>query len=256
MSNLRHSFHDKNSVSGFSLVELSIVLVILGLLTGGILAGQSLIKAAELRKISKQIEQYKILLYTFEDKYGSSPGDMSNAESFWGQSSACGGADNEGVCNGDDNGIISPQEGFQFWRHASKAGLLNATYTGVREPDGSWEGFTPGSNVPSVHEVGLWKVEYFIFAGQSAVFANMEKGNFLSAYADSFWANGYRELFIPEDMWNIDSKIDDGKPATGRVVSWRWGANCTNASNRDDLTADYRFDYTSPACHLSYRDFL
>ena len=60
---------------GFSLVELSIVLVILGLLTGGILAGQSLIRAAELRSISTDYSRYIAAVQAFRDKYFALPGD-------------------------------------------------------------------------------------------------------------------------------------------------------------------------------------
>ena len=70
--------------SGFSLVELSIVLVILGLLTGGILAGQNLIRAAELRSVTTQFQNYHAAVMTFRDKYFALPGDMANAEDFWG----------------------------------------------------------------------------------------------------------------------------------------------------------------------------
>lgn len=58
----------------FSLVELSIVLVILGLLTGGILAGQSLIRAAELRAVSTEYSRYITATQSFRDKYFAVPG--------------------------------------------------------------------------------------------------------------------------------------------------------------------------------------
>mgnify|MGYP001100732306 CR=1 FL=1 len=67
---------------GFSLVELSIVLVILGLLVGGILGGKSLIKAAELRSISTEQAQWNTAIKAFRDKYFMLPGDMNNATSF------------------------------------------------------------------------------------------------------------------------------------------------------------------------------
>ncbi|MGB1539971.1 MAG: prepilin-type N-terminal cleavage/methylation domain-containing protein, partial [Rickettsiales bacterium] len=54
---------------GFSLVELSIVLVILGLLTGGILGGQSLIRAAEMRAIATEYDAWKTAVNVFKDKY-------------------------------------------------------------------------------------------------------------------------------------------------------------------------------------------
>lgn len=80
---------------GFSLVELSIVLVILGLLVGGILGGQSLIHAAELRAIPTETEKYQTALNTFRMKYFALAGDFDKATSFWGN------ADTDG--NGGDS---------------------------------------------------------------------------------------------------------------------------------------------------------
>src|ERR1700754_5054766 len=99
---------------GFTLVELSIVLVILGLLVGGVLAGQSLIRAAELRSISTDTTQYRTALFSFREKYNALPGDMINATSFWGdratgaESCADGAIANgtPGTCNGNGNGMI------------------------------------------------------------------------------------------------------------------------------------------------------
>ena len=113
---------------GFSLVELSIVLVILGLLTGGILTGQSLIRASELRSVVTQIQGFQSAAYSFRDKYFAMPGDMRNAESFWG-------TDPNGcptntvqttrtqTCNGDGDGVIERRtvgtgsdERFRAWQ--------------------------------------------------------------------------------------------------------------------------------------------
>src|ERR1700742_2576195 len=68
----------------FSLVELSIVLVILGLLVGGILGGKSLIRASELRSVVTQHDQILTAILGFKDKYFALPGDMNNATQFWG----------------------------------------------------------------------------------------------------------------------------------------------------------------------------
>ncbi|MFZ4540565.1 MAG: pilus assembly FimT family protein [Rickettsiales bacterium] len=69
----------------FSLVELSIVLVILGLLVGGILSGQALIRASELRAVVTEYNRHAVDTKTFRDKYFALPGDMANATSFWGR---------------------------------------------------------------------------------------------------------------------------------------------------------------------------
>ncbi len=101
--------------AGFSLIELSIVLVILGLLTGGILTGQNLIRAAELRSVTTEFQTYQTAVMTFRDKYFALPGDMRNATDFWGsaggggQGAACSSANatTGSTCNGDGNGQIN-----------------------------------------------------------------------------------------------------------------------------------------------------
>jgi len=99
---------------GFSLVELSIVLVILGLLVGGVLSGQSLIRAAELRKYITLQDRYRTALLSFRDKYFALPGDMTNATAFWGAKSATNCLNNAGAavntatgtCDGNGDGNI------------------------------------------------------------------------------------------------------------------------------------------------------
>ena len=99
----------------FSLVELSIVLVILGLLTGGVLTGQSLIKAAELRSVTTELNQWQTVVNTFKGKYFAIPGDMSNAHLFWGSAGGSGFIDDgcesatgtgTQTCSGDGNGLL------------------------------------------------------------------------------------------------------------------------------------------------------
>ena len=61
---------------GFTLIEMASVLVIIGLIVGGILVGQSLIKAAEVRSEVTQMEKFQTAVNTFRDKYGYLPGDI------------------------------------------------------------------------------------------------------------------------------------------------------------------------------------
>jgi prepilin-type N-terminal cleavage/methylation domain-containing protein len=64
--------------NGFTLIELSIVLVIIGLIVGGVLVGQNLIDAAAVRAQISQIEKYNTAANTFRGKYGYLPGDIPN----------------------------------------------------------------------------------------------------------------------------------------------------------------------------------
>ncbi len=137
----------QRSEQAFSLVELSIVLVILGLLTGGILAGQSLIRAAELRAVTTEYQRNLTAIQTFRDKYFAIPGDMRNAQSFWGSAASCPGtasttaATGVPTCNGDGNGQVglnptaTSNEKFRFWQHLANAGLIEGSFNGVGGTD-------------------------------------------------------------------------------------------------------------------------
>lgn len=128
----------------FSLVELSIVLVILGLLVGGILAGKSLVKASELRKVINDLHDYRTAMYSFRDKYFYWPGDMPNATSFWGSS----------VYNGNGNAIIEDAnasanaqgENLGAWQHLQAAGLIKGAFTGANAS--ATPRLRPGVNMP------------------------------------------------------------------------------------------------------------
>src|SRR4051812_29331815 len=92
---------DRN-IQGFTLVELSIVLVIIGLIVGAILVGRDLIHASELRSQISQIEKFDTAVHAFQLKYGGIPGDLPAASA-----SAFGFAARSGaVGHGDGNGII------------------------------------------------------------------------------------------------------------------------------------------------------
>ena len=133
----------------FTLVELSIVLVILGLLTGGILTGQSLIRAAELRSIITERDRYAAAIQTFRDKYRGLPGDITNATAFWGDGPdaplACdvpaGAAAHYDICNGNGNGQVgylsttswTATEMIQLWSHLAAAGLIEGSYSGQHD---------------------------------------------------------------------------------------------------------------------------
>ena len=98
---------------GFTLIELSIVLVIIGLIVGGVMVGQVLIKAAKIRSAASQLQHYSAAYQTFELKYGCIMGDCPNATDFFGSTyvspSAYAGCTNatNGIGNGDGDGFIT-----------------------------------------------------------------------------------------------------------------------------------------------------
>ncbi len=248
----------------FSLVELSIVLVILGLLTGGILAGQSLIRASELRSVTSDFQRYTAATNTFRDKYFALPGDMNNATSFWGKdttsTSACAGASGSagtpGTCNGNGDGWIGTDhlENYRAWQQLAMAGLIEGTYVGFVNPVANATPPTPGVAVPK-SKMGN---AYWVAAQLSQSTAvNFELGysdlsdvryNWLTftGVNSVYWIGG--GILKPEEAWNIDTKMDDGIPGTGKVRSGHNSPSC--ASTTVSTTAVYALTNTSKSCGI------
>lgn len=256
----------------FSLVELSIVLVILGLLTGGILAGQSLIRASELRSVATEESRYVTAVGSFRDKYFALPGDMNNATKFW-TAGTCPGTEatpstTAATCDGNGDGMIgtipTSYEYHRFWQHLANAGLIEGTYSGVRITSPYDFSFQGGVNVPrSKLSNGSW---FTLWQGVSPI---SNYGLFEGSYDNTLAFGGWNPILNnnggsdvsgilkPEEAWNIDTKMDDGNDTTGKVRTWEWnntGCNTVSRSNSVALVnvASYNLTNSSPACALIF----
>ncbi len=115
-----------NKQNGFTLVEIAIVLVIIGLLLGGVLKGQEMIKNAEIRGVITDIQGMSTAMYAYRDRYSAIPGDDSAAETHLQAATD--------VANGDGNGVIdysggSEVEDDQFFLQLRAANLITGTGT-------------------------------------------------------------------------------------------------------------------------------
>ncbi len=253
----------------FSLVELSIVLVILGLLTGGILAGQSLIRAAELRSVTSEYNRYTAAVNTFRDKYMSLPGDMLKATDFW-NTGTCPGTSatpstTMATCNGNGDGNIVPSvstanENFRFWQHLANAGLIEGSYSGVANSTTAANPYALiGTNVPpsKLSNAG-WSAHYYgTFAISSTVYFEGSYGNVLLFGAQLATDLTQVAALRPEEAWNIDTKLDDGKPGTGAVRIREDQTACHDAGTSNAValsgTANYALNTSTIACALNMR---
>lgn len=245
---------------GFSLVELSIVLVILGLLVGGVFVGQTLIRASELRSVTAEHSRYTAAINAFRNKYMAWPGDMSNAQSFWGiqdptpATCAAQASTTTATCNGNGDGNVlywsGSDEEARAWQHLANAGMIEGSFTGV--------GAVPASSFAPTMKFGSgnnWYMRTSIAASSGGVssFAWPALGNMLFVYGETTLVT-----FRPEDAWNIDSKMDDGKPNGGKVLASKGDATnrCTDrygqAVAAADANAVYNITWTSPACDMFF----
>lgn len=205
---------------GFTLLELSIVLVIIGLIAGGVIAGQEMIKAAELRSVIKDANELKTATYAFKEKYGYYPGDFNQASSFW---TSC--TDN-GVnrCNGNGDNIIT---------HVDSLGLagIYEVFRGIQHL--SLGGFIPGNyTAADTHELGVNVKPSAITGGGfylsssrntgAAIFGRA--GNYIRLGSASAYSRFFGGSLSSRDAWSIDGKIDDGFADKGNIMAFR-GAN-------------------------------
>lgn len=256
---------------GFSLVELSIVLVILGLLTGGILTGQSLIRASELRAVSTEYQRFVAAGQTFRDKYFAIPGDFNAATRFWGRLNS--NADcvtnsgstvaSPGTCDGNGDGIIGTgaanqsAETLQFWRQLALAGLIEGTYTGLGTAVAGTDNVL-GTNAPRSKLTNAgWGFWYLAnYGGDGGTYA-YDYTNMLGfgGYNAGTWPLG--SVLKPEEAWNIDTKMDDGLPGSGKIlprdnVGFGVANSCTTSTSQTDKPGAYRLTTTAPACALHF----
>lgn len=253
--------------SAFSLVELSIVLVILGLLTGGILGGQALIRAAELRSYATESERMKSAMYSFRDKYFALPGDMANATQFWGIAAGTGNdaacantesTDNR-TCNGNGDGWVgtnqvNEDERFRFWQHLASAGLIEGSYTG--RTDSATAGsfvLIPGKNVPNLKGSATFTIVAKADSlGSAFMFNGTPSGNYLEFR--HIGSNVGIQPLAPAEQWNLDTKIDDGRSGygalTGPISTWN-GAGPTCTSSTDPATANYNLSIADKVCRFN-----
>ena len=109
--------------SGFTLIELAIVLVIIGLLLGGVLKGQELINSAKVKNMASDFKNTQVYIYGYQDKYRALPGDDANAVTHIAGTKATTGTQGNGVIEGAWNSVTMTDEAALFWQHVRLAGL-------------------------------------------------------------------------------------------------------------------------------------
>lgn len=180
---------------GFTLIEVVIILVIMGLLMGGMVKGTELISNARVHSLISQQESIKAAYLGFRDRYQALPGDYSRASVY------IGGVVPE--ANGNGNGLITPagvagavnDEYIAAWDHLTKSGLLPGNYNYAPAPE------TPASAPLNVFQRYI-QLTYDNAYGNGALAPshNLKTGN-----------------YIPSDILSeLDRKVDDGSATTGR----------------------------------------
>ena len=118
----------KINQSGFTLVEIAIVMVIIGLLLGGVLKGQEVITNARIKSIVNDFNSSSAAIFSYQDRYKALPGDDSSASvNFPGVVSGAENGNGNGVIGGGFNSTNNAQESRLIWKHLRAAGLITGS---------------------------------------------------------------------------------------------------------------------------------
>ena len=179
---------NKYRQSGFTLVEIAIVLVIIGLLLGGVLKGREMITNAKIKRIENDFAGVSAAVYAYQDRYGVLPGDDPAASTrFAGTWSAADNGNGNGNIAGGWNSTNNASESRKIWKHLRGAGLIagpvDATEASYQQPSNSFGGL-----------VGI-DLNLYNLSGHNIVFGE-----------------------IPGDIAQIiEARGDDGVPARGGI---------------------------------------
>ncbi|MDB2682955.1 prepilin-type N-terminal cleavage/methylation domain-containing protein [Alphaproteobacteria bacterium] len=258
--------HLKNE-KGFTLVELAIVMIIIGLLIGGILKGQELIANAQIAATVGQIKGIDAAMSTFRDSYQSAPGDMLRAQNRLPNCT------DEGFCFngtgdsllGEAGGVIEPNtdeagaepsddaagEAAGFWKHLAAADLLN----GINGTDvQAWGEAFPSANVGGGFVVG----QSGSGAIDNATSATNARGGMylvLRTTVDTAATEDVGEGAIGAAAASrIDRKMDDGAPNGGTIRAiGPVDDDEDGCSDTDDQVGVYQESADAQNCSLAIR---
>lgn len=265
----------RTNLSGITLLEMTIVILIIALLVGGVTIGRTLIGTAENQAVIREHSMYLKAINEFKDKYNELPGDMLNATTLWG-TDPLGCAigvmrttplSTTETCNGNGNGNIgsstanaalgTPTEWFRTWKHLANAGFIDGKYTGTKAEILETKSVVAGQNVPASDVDGAgWTLFYLQATADTTRFYGEPTGGY--GHVFSFGANvsttyTYGAILTATAAASIDSKMDDGKPGLGNVRAFRSAtqANCTE-NDTSQSAQTYKLNSQILACGLLF----
>jgi len=209
----------RSQQSGFTLVEIAIVLVIIGLLLGGILKGQELINSAKVKNLANDFRVIPTYIYAYQDKYKSLPGDDANVVAHVTGSTLAttpAASIGNGVINGNWNSVTNTDETRLFWQHVRLSNLA-AGPTDPTDPT-----YTPKNAVGGTLGVSSATAGQLQISGMTGTY-QVCSAAILGKFAKQ-----------------LDVQMDDGNTATGslRVVADGSALNSAGLANAavDDAT--------------------
>jgi len=218
----------KRNQSGFTLIEIAIVLVIIGLLLGGVLKGQELINSAKVKNLANDFKNIPVFIYGYQDKFKALPGDDKKADTNVGAAAADVGNGN-GVIGGNWDSVTTTDESYMFWQHVRLAGLAPGP-TALADSDyiptnaaGGKIGIQSGTNVAASAPIKDLSAPPVAIRGSYIVCSDAILGKFVK---------------------QLDTTLDDGNTATGSMMAALGSTYAIGASAVATASIDEALTYT------------
>ena len=224
------NFKSLKSQAGFTLVELAIVMIVIGLLIGGVLKGQELVGNAKVTATVAQIKGMDGAISTFRDMYRALPGDMTNPGGRIPNCTALGDCSTAGDADGrleTAPGAVPANEAARFFVQLSSADLL----TGIR-PDGGtvFGGIFPESKINGGFTIGSAALPGDLTNAINS--AGARSGLYLTLLNDPTAVSADGTVVLTANQaYRIDDKFDDGLPNAGSVRAF--GSDCAGGGVGD-----------------------
>jgi prepilin-type N-terminal cleavage/methylation domain-containing protein len=196
--------------SGFTLIEIAIVLVIVGLLLGGILKGQELINSARVKNLASDFRNIPLFIYGYQDKFKALPGDDPRADTNVGGELATGSTGN-GVIDGSWDSTSSTAESVLFWQHVRLAGLAPGVTTVPAT--------LPGDYMPTNASGGIIGIQSGTTEVGDSPLVGADNRAIGGAYV--ICSSGILGKFVKQ----LDIQMDDGNTASGSMMAREAGDN-------------------------------
>ena len=219
---------------GFTLIEIAIVLVIIGLLLGGVLKGQELINTARVRAMNNTVDGITAAWFSFQDRYRSFPGDYLTAQANVNLPGAPDG--------GDGNGLVdSINESARVWVHLEAAGYLTGGYV----DDTATVAGNAYDCAPTICP------DNGFGSGMNLVYGTMVQTGAANAH-ELITGRGIPVEVIAE----LDRKVDDGSPDSGAMQLGTAGQGWDAAAEGLCISGtDYELQNPSDNCAAVFRNF-
>lgn len=238
-----------SSRHGFTLIEISITIVIIAFMIGAIFSAQVMLRNQRIKQIPSDATQYHVAATQFRQKYRYFPGDMPTASTVWTSLTF--------ATNGDGNGVISNTEAYYAWEQLVVASFIVGPYghsssqvPGIDIPAGPIEktGFGFGAANSSSSTVGT--------TGASSTSSYVYDGDYTAAiYFGKTYLNAtlLRDPALSgEDAGYIDQAFDDGNPSVGNIVTWKATAAVTNTAACTSSSTAYDRSQKDLICALIF----